>query len=146
MSRLNRKGLIVSQNTGLDDGAFQPGIAQPISQNEIEDLIYADDRPTSERLERLREIREEVGVRASIDYVAKDLMVLQAELDKAIEQLEARHSDGSTPEHDPLEHREALSPDSDEYEALAEEEKTYQQEAGEAGSWDDSDEVGPDRR
>lgn len=130
MSALNQKGLLVSQNTGLDDGAFQPGIAQPISQNEIEDLIYADDRPTEERLARLREIRDDVRARASIDYVDEDQATLLAELDIAVEQLEARESDGPGGlTYDPAEHREVLSPDSDEYQALAREEEQYEQDA-----------------
>lgn len=145
MSPLNQKGMVVSQNTGLDDGAFQPGIAQPISQNEIEDLIYADDRPTGERLARLREIRDEIRARASIDFVDEDQAVLLAELSKAIAQLAASHSQGSVHDHDPIEHREALAPDSDEYEALLEEEEDYQDDPLSQRRWEEGDEFKPDR-
>ena len=51
-------GTMVPQDTNFDN-ADQPGIAQPYSQTEIEDLLYGDDRPASERLARLKELRDE---------------------------------------------------------------------------------------
>ena len=57
-------GTMVPQDTNFDN-ADQPGIAQPYSQTEIEDLLYGDDRPASERLARLKELRAS-GTEASI--------------------------------------------------------------------------------
>ena len=54
-------GTMVPQDTNFDN-ADQPGIAQPYSQTEIEDLLYGDDRPASERLARLKELRDEAAL------------------------------------------------------------------------------------
>ena len=57
-------GSLVPQETNFDN-ADTPGIAQPYSQSEIEDLLYGNDRSVEDRLERLKEMRFGTGARNS---------------------------------------------------------------------------------
>lgn len=141
MSPTPHKGLVLPQESSLDEDAYQPGSAVPVSRSEIDDLLYADDRPLGERLDRLREIRDEVRARASLDFAGDDQRKLCAELDEAIGQLDLRHGMSAAFDHDPLDHREALAPDSDELAALqAEDDADF--ETADAPDWDDD----PDSR
>lgn len=81
-------GTMVPQETNFDN-ADQPGIAQPYSQSEIEDLLYGDDRPAMERLARLREMRDEAAIRESGDWGDQDPAAMLDELDRAIDELSA---------------------------------------------------------
>lgn len=81
-------GTMVPQETNFDN-ADQPGIAQPYSQSEIEDLLYGDDRPAAERLAQLREMREEASIRESGDWGDQDPAAMVDELDRAIDELSA---------------------------------------------------------
>jgi len=116
-------GTMVPQDTNFDN-ADQPGIAQPYSQSEIEDLLYGDDRSAEERLARLRELREESAVRESGDWGDQDPKAMLAELDRAIDELSATIANGDDGEtyaglatnfdNDPADRRDALSPDDEE--------------------------------
>lgn len=121
MSQPNpRHGTILPQSNGFDDGEDTPGIAQPISQSEIEELLYNDERPVDERIERLREMRDEAAIRASGDS-GSDAWILLRELENALDMLvrdeEAADSNAefavfdAAYEVDPADHLEALSPD-----------------------------------
>ena len=79
---------MVSQDTNFDN-ADQPGIAQPYSQSEIEDLLYGTDRPASERLAVLRELRDESAIRESGDWGDQDPAAMLDEIDRAIDELSA---------------------------------------------------------
>lgn len=81
-------GTMVPQKTNFDN-ADQPGIAQPYSQSEIEDLLYGDDRSAMERLARLREMRDEAAIRESGDWGDQDPAAMLDELDRAIDELSA---------------------------------------------------------
>ncbi len=115
-------GTLVPQDTNFDN-ADQPGIAQPYSQSEVEDLLYGDDRSASERLARLREIRDEAAIRESGDFGDEDPASMLVELDRAIEELSASidNSDDNASyagletgiSRDPADHLDALSPDDD---------------------------------
>jgi len=116
-------GTMVPQDTNFDN-ADQPGIAQPYSQSEIEDLLYGDDRSAEERLARLRELREESAVRESGDWGDQDPKAMLAELDRAIDELSATIANGDDGEtyaglatnfdNDPADRLDALSPDDEE--------------------------------
>ena len=86
-------GTMVPQDTNFDN-ADQPGIAQPYSQTEIEDLLYGDDRPASERLARLKELRDEAAIRESGDWGDQDPAAMLDELDRAIDELSATIANG----------------------------------------------------
>ena len=116
-------GTMVPQDTNFDN-ADQPGIAQPYSQSEIEDLLYGDDRSAEERLARLRELRDESAVRESGDWGDQDPKAMLAELDRAIDELSATIANGDDGEtyaglatnfdNDPADRLDALSPDDEE--------------------------------
>lgn len=113
-------GTMVPQDTNFDN-ADQPGIAQPYSQTEVEELLYGNDRPASERLARLREMRDEQDIRESGDWGDQDPVALRDEIDRAIDELSATIAnaddmddyadlDGAV-DVDPSDHLDALSPD-----------------------------------
>lgn len=116
-------GSMVPQDTNFDN-ADQPGIAQPYTQSEVEELLYGDDRPASERLARLRELRDESAIRESGDWGDQDPAAMLDELDRAIDELSATlaNSDdndayaglATTFDNDPTDRLDALSPDDDE--------------------------------
>ena len=116
-------GTMVPQDTNFDN-ADQPGIAQPYSQSEIEDLLYGDDRPASERLARLKELRDEATIRESGDWGDQDPAAMLDELDRAIDELSATIANGDDDEtyaglttnfdNDPADRLDALSPDDEE--------------------------------
>jgi hypothetical protein len=121
MSQPNpRHGTILPQSNGFDGSEDSPGIAQPISQSEIEDLLYNDERPVDERIDRLRELRDEAAIRASGDN-GSDAWILLRELENALDLLiqDEEAADGNSEfavfdaayEVDPADHLEALSPD-----------------------------------
>lgn len=116
-------GTMVPQDTNFDN-ADQPGIAQPYSQAEVEELLYGEDRPASERLARLREMREEAAIRESGDWGDQDPAALLDELDRAIDELSATIANSDDNEayagldtsfdNDPADRLDALSPDDEE--------------------------------
>ena len=83
---IHHPGTLLGQDTDFDS-ADQPGTAQPYTQTEVEDLLYGQDRPASERLARLRELRDESAVRESGDWGNQDPASLLEEVDRAIEEL-----------------------------------------------------------
>ncbi|WP_297106731.1 hypothetical protein [uncultured Devosia sp.] len=126
-------GSLVPQETNFDN-ADTPGISQPYSQSEIDDLLYGDDRPAQERLERLWEMRNETAARESGDFGEQDPVYVLEELDRAIAELQ-RDLDNAEETGavdapmsvDPSDHLDALSPDdSDAREALIGEEVFYE--------------------
>ena len=60
-------GTKVPQDTNFDN-ADQPGIAQPYTQTEIEELLYGDDWPAVERLSRLQTIRTDLANLEATDF------------------------------------------------------------------------------
>ena len=144
-------GSLVPQEIDFDT-ADQPGIAQPYSQAEIEDLLYGTDRPARERLARLKEIRAELGARESGDFGGHDPAALLAAIAGAIAQLRT-DLDGDEAlgavTLEPAEHLHALSPDDEaQRQALEEGEEAFYEddEDGPADDdhWDGSPEFRPD--
>jgi hypothetical protein len=123
----------VAQDTAEDDSSFETGTAQPLSEAEIEDLLYGDGRSSEERLTLLRQLRDDVADREGDDVGDNDATPLLAEIDGRIAELSGDERQGEMPgalDIDPLAHSETLSPDSDEREEL---------EAAEEASLDDED-------
>lgn len=154
-------GTLVPQDTNFDN-ADQPGIAQPYSQNEIEELLYGEDRPASERLARLRELREEAAVRESGDWGDQDPAAMLDELDRAIDELSATMAnsddlDGSYAgletsfDNDPADRLDALSPDDvDARHAIESGEDFYDDAEDEIvpldeAEWDEGDDFRPEK-
>ena len=148
-------GSLVPQETSFDN-ADTPGIAQPYSQNEVEDLLYGNDRPARDRLERLKEMRAEAAVRESGDLGGQDPAFLVEELDRAIAEL-SRDLDNADDtgsvdaamSDDPADHLETLSPDdTDARDALIGEEAFYDDDedgpVDDDHVWQGSEEFHPD--
>ena len=116
-------GAVVPQDTNFDN-ADQPGIAQPYTQSEVEELLYGDDRPASERLAQLRALRDESAIRESGDWGDQDPAAMPDEIDRAIDELSATIANSedsddfaglaTTFDNDPNDRLDALSPDDDE--------------------------------
>ena len=122
---------ILPQDTAEDDSSFGTGTSQPLTEAEIEDLLYGDGRSASERLALLRTLRNDIADREGYDVGDDDPGPLVAEIDARIAELEGESGrDDVVFDSDPLAHRETLAPDSDELEAL---------EAEDASSRDEED-------
>ncbi|UJW84899.1 hypothetical protein [Devosia sp. SL43] len=151
-------GTMVPQDTNFDN-ADQPGIAQPYTQSEIEELLYGEDRPASERLARLRELRDETSIRESGDWGDQDPAAMLDELDRAIDELSATIANGDDNEdyaglatnfdNDPSDRLDALSPDDvDARHAIeSDDELDEDDELGplDEAEWDEGDDFRPER-
>lgn len=119
MSQINRT--VGSQDSRNDGDGEQVIIAQPLSSAEIEELLYSDEFPAAERLARLREYRLELSESEASDFGSDDPGALLNQVNQAISLLEQPGGESMDPvsvDHNPEDHRETLSPDSDELDAL----------------------------
>lgn len=140
MSPTNYHDDIIPQDTAEDDSSFDTGTALPLSEAEIEDLLYGEGRSTEERLRLLRALRDDLNDRAAGDVADSDPEPLIQEIDARIAELESDETTGEEPgafDVDPLDHRETLSPDSDELEELEQEDEESLDEEDE---WLDAEE------
>lgn len=159
MSQINQDGKVLVQDTGIDsdDDDGMPGFAYPVSEAEIEDLIYGGDLTIAARLARLREIRDDLRAREPADFGLDDPKGLLSEIEGAIVQLET-DAGGEVPpkgmgnldntrtvDEDPLAHRETLSPDDDALAALDEEEAEYgDDDVIDPEEWEEGDDFRPE--
>jgi hypothetical protein len=123
---LNHTADVVGQETEVGEDDDAPGIAQPLSQAEIDELLYGDEWSARERLERLREFRDDLRSREAADFGTDDPGSLLREVIAAIARLERSYGEGMDPssvDHNPEDHRETLAPDSDELEAIEEQDE-----------------------
>lgn len=114
------RGLIAQDTQPSDDGDVQ-GFALPVSQAEIEELLYGDDWSLPERRRRLESLRQELAELESSDWGGDDPQTLVRSIDDALARLDGVAGEGMDPtsvDHDASAHRETLSPDSDELDAL----------------------------
>lgn len=119
MSHINRT--VESQDTRSNDGTDQVMMVNPISQTEIDELLYSDEFPREERLARLRYYRDELSEREASDFGLDDPGALLGQIQEAMSALEdgvGESMDPASVDHNPEDHRETLSPDSDELEAI----------------------------
>ena len=157
-------GRIVPQDVALPDGSGSMLTALPVSQAEIEELLYGDDRPPRERIERLQELagqlREDLpGDLGDGDGLA-DSKSLLLEVDEAIARLQGDMDrdpdlvfDEVSTDGAPLNHREPLSPDSDELEEIENDDEASLTDGSEPlpdevldpAEWDDGDGFNTDR-
>ena len=121
MGHLNHTADVVGQDSEVGEDDDAPGIAQPLSQAEVDELLYGDEWPAEIRLTRLREFRDELQSREAADFGTDDPASLLREIRAAIARLERSYGEGMDPssvDHNPEDHRETLAPDSDELEAI----------------------------
>lgn len=122
----NHPGRILAQDTEPGDTDEEVITGQPVSQNEIDDLLYGEDRPAEERIDRLREIADHLRARQAADMGDDDPGALIEEIERAVSRLERSFGEGMDPssvDHNPEDHRETLAPDSDELEAIEEQDE-----------------------
>jgi hypothetical protein len=125
-NHLNHTADVVGQEAEVGEDDDAPGIAQPLSQAEIDELLYSDEWSAEERLDRLREFRDALRSREAADFGTDDPGSLLREVTSAIARLERAFGEGMDPssvDHNPEDHRETLSPDSDELEAIEEDDE-----------------------
>jgi hypothetical protein len=126
MTPNNHPGRIIPGDTEPTDAVDEVLTHLPFTRDEIDELLYgSDQRPTGERLERLRELAGHLRTREAGDLVDDgDPKSLLGEVENAIGALEAdeRRGEQGIPE-DPADHRETLSPDSDELDEIEEEDE-----------------------
>lgn len=69
MSRITASGdsPVLPLDTAVGDDADTPGISQPFTQAEIEDLVNDTTMPIEERVERLHGMAETLGTREEMD-------------------------------------------------------------------------------
>ena len=123
-------GHVLPQDIDPQDGGGDMMTALPVSQAEIEELLYGDDRPAAERVERLAEIADSLRQREPGDFGDNDPGALLGEIEEAISRLNGALErdqdlifDDATMDDDPLDHRETLAPDSDELEEIEREDE-----------------------
>ena len=153
MSPTNHPGSIIPQDIEPGDASEAFGIAEPYTQTEIEDLLYGDDRPASQRLERLRELREQSAVRESGDWGDQDPAATMSELDRAIDELSAMmgNSDdegdyaGLAPTLGTDDRLDALSPDDVDARAALTGEAEDAPTPLDESEWQDNDGFDPER-
>jgi hypothetical protein len=118
----NNPGSILPQDTEPADAADEVIVGQPISQDEVDDLLYGEDRPAGERIDRLRELADHLRARQAGDLATNpDSDPLLDEIDRAIAQLGGSLADADDEfdygnatgvlAQDPDDHLDALSPD-----------------------------------
>lgn len=152
MRASNHPGRILPQDTGPGDAEEEVIAGMAISMGEVEELLYGDDRPVEARVDRLRELAEELRARESGEVADNDAETLLAEIERAIGELQSKGGRSSEPgalDVDPAAHRETLAPDSDEREALEDaDEDSVEEDIGEVlapGEWDEGDGFDPGR-
>jgi hypothetical protein len=128
MAEPSRTERVFAQDYQTDDENFPPGNADPVTEAELDDLLYGEGDP-HERMARLLELRNELVGRQSSEFTDDDANELLADVDRAI--LRLRGDRGSPAELGDFEgeetdHRETLSPDSDEYIDMVEREEAEQ--------------------
>jgi hypothetical protein len=129
MSNLH-PGRIIPQDLVPEDGSGETLTALPFGQAEIDELLYGDDRPPGERIERLQELAAQMRDQEPGDFGGGDTKALLGEIDEAIARLVGNMDrdpdlvfDDVSTDDDPLNHRETLAPDSDELEEIEEEDE-----------------------
>ena len=153
-------GRVVAQDILPEDGSGYSLTATPVSQAEIEELLYGEDRPAQERLARLQEIAAQLREEEPGDFGDGDPAALLGEIEEAMARLSGdaerdpgMQDDAVASDDDPLNHRETLAPDSDELEEIEEEDEASLSDDSEPLSddaldpeeWDEGDGVNVDR-
>jgi len=154
---------IIAQDIEPGDGSEAFGLAEPYTQTEIEDLLYGDDRPASQRLARLHELREQAAVRESGDWGDQDPAAAMDELDRAIDELSAMIANSEDDEdyanlaptfdNDPADRLDALAPDDEEArlaitgddDALDDEDEGDDLGPIDEAEWEDGDDFDPQK-
>ena len=144
---------VIAQDTPLrnDSDTATPGFGQPISQSEIDELLYSEEWSAEERIARLRDMRAQLAELEGPDFGDDDPLALIQQIDAAVASLRdlgGEGMDATSVDHDPSAHRETLSPDSDELAEIEEEDEESVAELDEPideTEWVDGDGFEPEK-
>jgi hypothetical protein len=130
MSQITNQDAVVfarDNQFGDDDEQERTGPAQPVGQDEVDELLYNSGIDAGDRLMRLRQLREQMAAADGVDVADHDARGVLNEIDRAIGELEGMSGEGMDPasvDQNPEDHRETLSPDDDDLlDALKEDEE-----------------------
>ena len=141
MTPTNYAGDIIPQDAADDDSSFGTNADNTVGEADIEEILYGGEHSPKERLSLLRTLRGNISEREASDFGDGDPQALLDEIDERIAELESDDETGNIAfDADPLAHRETLSPDSDELEALEEEDEESLDDEDE-GDLDNDDNV-----
>lgn len=116
MAEHPHEGRVIPVDRALGDDANPTAALMPMSLDEVNDYLYDESRPAEERLDRLREISDNLaGLEAS--DVGNDIDALRDEVNAAIAALEGANRaapDDAATSFDPADHIESQSPDDEE--------------------------------
>lgn len=104
---------IIAADTEVGGDADQPGISQPVTQAEIDDILNSPDMLVEEKQARLEEIAQQVGYRETIDQ-GDEFHPLGLQISEALNLLAQGGHNYSTVEEtgfDPEGRSDARSPD-----------------------------------
>lgn len=113
MAEHPHEGRVIPVDRALGDDANPMPTLMPLSLDEINDYLYDESRPASERLDRLRAIASDLEGLDATD-VGSDIDALRDEIEAAIAALEGADreaSDDAATSFDPADHIESFSPD-----------------------------------
>ncbi|MDF2799470.1 MAG: hypothetical protein K0R85_2214 [Devosia sp.] len=96
----NHPGSILPQDTEPADAVDEVIVGQPISQDEVDDLLYGEDRPAGERVDR----------DPLLDEIDRAIAELSGSLSDADDEFDYGNATGVLAQ-DPDDHLDALSPD-----------------------------------
>ena len=111
MSPTNYQGDIIPQDTAEDDSSLETGAGQPLSEAEIEELLYGEGRPVAERLRLLRALRNDLAAREEADFGDDDPGELIDEIDERVSRAPSRRR--WRHRHRGRRHRSSLRPSRD---------------------------------
>lgn len=77
---------ILAVDTQINSDGYMPGLSNPTTQAEIQDIYLSNQFPVHERIAQLTQLRQEMVVRNSAD-VEEGLLDLIAEIDQGLEKL-----------------------------------------------------------
>lgn len=86
MPDLDPQMTTLAVDTQIGDDAYMPGLANPVTADEITDIYSNPKAPVSERLHALKKLRQEMVGRASAD-LRDDTQALIAKIDEGISYL-----------------------------------------------------------
>lgn len=151
---------LVTRDTTFD-AADGTNLQETYTLDEIEDLLYGDDRSAHARLAKLRELRDDAAMRESGDWGGQDPAAALSEIDRAIDELSAMIANSDETETyaelaptlnaDPNERLDALSPDDeDTRHAIEGDENEGDGEDDDLGpldvaEWDEGDDFRPEK-
>lgn len=144
---------LFAEDTPLGNDGDISGVAQPISEAELDDLLYSEKWSVAERTNRLQTLRTNLMEMEDADIDRTDLEAMLTRIDDALLKLlgEGTESDPTSADHDPSAYRETMSPDDDDLldleaaEDLEEKEEDDLDRVLDEPEWEDGDGFDPEK-